>query len=109
MNYWSRITPPSTFASAALTFDDLVVDTFRQRMKLPALTDVARNQLMMPVRDGGFGLSSLIDVSPAYYCGLAQAFKSIRPLVSSLDVLTLDVPFVKSLSLSLNSSVSYFS
>jgi len=86
MNFWSRTTAPGIFASAARAFDDLVVDTFTKRMKLPTLTDVARSQLSLPVGAGGFGLSSLVVVSPAaWYSVLAQAFSSIRPLFDSLD------------------------
>jgi len=99
MNYWSRTTYPSTFISAARVFDALVVDTFTHRMILPALNDVARAQLSLPVRVGGFGLSSLVTVSPAaWYCSFAQAFKCIRPLIPSLDVLTANLAFVQSLT-----------
>ena len=106
MNFWSRTTAPSIFAPAARTFDDLVVDTFTKRMKLPALTDVARSQLSLPVGAGGFGLSSLVIVSPAaWYSALAQAFSSIRPFITSLDTLRNNIPFVKSLS----QCMTYFS
>ena len=72
MNYFSRTTPPSILVSAARDFDRLVVDTFCRRMALPAITDEARLQLQLPVRDGGFGLSSVQVMSPvAWYSALA--------------------------------------
>jgi hypothetical protein len=88
MNYWARTIAPSTFSAAAHAFDTLVVDTFCQRLNLPDLPDVARAQLELPVSVGGFGLTSLVLVSPAaWYCAFAQAFPTIRPLVESMDAL----------------------
>ena len=66
---------------------------------------MARSQLSLPVGAGGFGLSSLVIVSPAaWYSALAQSFSSIRPLIPSLNILTDDIPFVKSL----NQCITYF-
>src|SRR5690349_13646312 len=88
MNYWSRTTSPSTFAAAAAVFDRLVVDTFCSRLKLAPLSDVARSQLSLPVRFGGFGLLSVRIVShAAWFCAFASAFPSIRPLFTDLDSL----------------------
>ena len=100
MNYWSRITPPVVFQPAAETFDRLVVDTFCKRLKLPALTDVARSMLTLPVRVGGFGLTSLQNVNPvAWYCGFAHAFSLIRPsIVGPVPALSNDIPFISTLS-----------
>ena len=99
MNYWSRTTSPSTLASAARCFDQLVLDTFLQRNNLTSISDEARAQLSLPVRDGGFGLSSVALVSPAaWYSGFAQAFSTIRTLIPSLNDLPDNIPFVKSLS-----------
>lgn len=82
MNYLSRITHPTSFSEAAQAFDRLVKDTFCQRLKLPAFTDVAHAQLQLPVRLGGFGLSAAQIVSPiAWYCSFAQAYSSVAPLV----------------------------
>jgi hypothetical protein len=68
-------------------------------MALPAITDEARLQLQLPVREGGFGLSSVQAVSPsAWYSAFANSFNRIRPLFDTLDTLTPDIPFVKSLS-----------
>jgi len=95
MNYWSRITSPGNFPPAAEAFDKLMLDTFCMRMKLPPLTDEARTQVVLPVRVGGFGLSSMRIVSPAaWYCSFAHAFTRIRPLVPSLDTLTDDIACV---------------
>ena len=99
MNYFSRSTPPAILNSAAREFDRLVVDTFCRRMALPTLNDGARQQLVLPVRDGGFGLSSVQVVSAAaWYSAFANSFSRIRPLFNTLDTLTTDIPFVKSLS-----------
>ena len=63
----------------------MVVDTFSRKMALPALTDEARLQLALPVREGGFGLSSVEVVSPAaWYSALANSFNRIRPLIDTL-------------------------
>ena len=99
MNYWSRTTAPSTLAKAAQCFDQMVIDTFLQRNNLTSITDEARSQLSLPVRDGGFGLSSVVLVSPAgWYSGFAQAFPRIRTMIPSIDDLTVDIPFVQSLT-----------
>jgi hypothetical protein len=80
MNYFSRTTPPPILVSAARDFDRLVVDTFCRRMALPAITDEARLQLQLPVREGGFGLSSVQAVSPsAWYSAFANSFSRICP------------------------------
>ena len=98
MNYWSRVTIPSTFSDAAAAFDQMVVDTFCQRMKLPSLSDVALSQLRLPVRLGGFGLSQLSLVSSAaWYCAFANAFRLIFPLVPSWEDLSLNTPFVSAM------------
>ena len=82
MNYLARVTHPTSFAEAAQAFDRLVKDTFCQRLKLPAFTDVAHVQLELPVRLGGFGLSGAQIVSPvAWYCSFAQAYRSVSILV----------------------------
>jgi hypothetical protein len=102
MNYWSRTTHPGSFSLAARKFDQLVSDTFCQRLNLPALTDVAHAQLQLPVRLGGFGLASVQIVSPAsWYSSFAQSFTRIHSFVPSLDTLTdekVPVPFVTTLS-----------
>src|SRR5690606_27098072 len=99
MNYFSRATLPPILVPAAREFDRLVVDTFSRKMALPALTDEARLQLALPVREGGFGLSSVEVVSPAaWYSALANSFNCIRPLIDTLNTLTPSIPFVKYLS-----------
>ena len=106
MNYWARTIAPSTFSAAAHAFDTLVVDSFCQRLNLPDLPDVARAQLELPVSVGGFGLTSLVLVSPAaWYCAFAQAFPTIRPLIESMDALSDEIPFV----LTLSQCFTYFS
>jgi hypothetical protein len=56
-------------------------------------------QLVLPVREGGFGLSSVQVVSTAaWYSALANSFYCIRPLFDTLDTLAPSIPFVKYLS-----------
>ncbi len=99
MNYWTRTTSPSTLAPAAQLFDQMVQDTFLQRINLTAVSDAARVQLSLPVRDGGFGLSSVVQVSPAaWYSGFARAFSTIRTFAPPVDDVKNDIPFVKSLT-----------
>jgi hypothetical protein len=100
MNYFSRTTSPSTLFPAAKVFDDLVVDTFAQRVNLnDSISDEARHQLSLPVREGGFGLTSVALVSPAgWYSAFAQAFSRFRLLIPSLDDLVADLPFVQTLT-----------
>ena len=100
MNYWSRTTSPSTFAPAAQEFDKLVLETFLRRINLDAdITDEARNQLSLPVRDGGFGLTSVALVSPAaWYSAFAQAFSRFRKLLVDHNDLQDGIPFVQTLT-----------
>ena len=78
MNYWSRCMPPSVLAEAAQSFDTLVLDTARRIFRLGVLSESAKNQMIIPIRMGGFGLSSLRVVSPvAWLCSLSQAVMGI--------------------------------
>ena len=98
MNYWCRTTSPTSLLPAAKYFDQLVLDTFTQRLNLNSIPDVARYQLSMPVRDGGFGLTSMVIVSPAaWYSGFLQAFCKISPMIASVDDLKEEIPFVQTL------------
>ena len=78
----------------------MVLNTATSILKLPALSNEAQLQLTLPIRHGGFGLRSMDLVSPAaWWSALAQAFRFINLFLPSLDVLTDDVPFVRSQSL----------
>jgi len=99
MNYFSRVFPPEVFGPCAQDFDKEVFETFRAKLGLPSLNDVARQQLLLPVFLGGFGLRSMYDVSAvAWWSALAQYFHLISPLAPSPDSFLVDskVPFVKS-------------
>jgi len=97
MNYWSRVFAPDVFSAAAEVFDHLVLESFCLKLKLPALSRVATEQLSLPIGVGGFGLRSIQLCSPAaWWSALAQSFPRIRSLLPSLNILTPDIPFVKS-------------
>lgn len=100
MNYWCRTTSPIEMVPVGVKFDKLVIDTFCQRLQLPALTDEARSQLELPVRLGGFGLVSVVLVSPAaWYSALAQSFPRISPLFDTPDdFISSDLSLVKMIS-----------
>ena len=96
---WTRTTSSSTLFPAAQYFDQLVIETFLRRINLDAsISDEARYQLSLPVRDGGFGLTSVTLVSPAgWYSAFAQALPKIRPLIPSINDLDGDTAFVQTL------------
>jgi len=78
MNYWSRATPPHAFAPVADRFDAMVEDVVRKLFKLGSLGESARNQMILPIRLGGFGLTKLKLVSPvAWLCSFGLASKSL--------------------------------
>ena len=78
MNYWSRSLPPVVLSDAAKSFDALVLDAARRIFRLGPLSASVVNQLIIPIRMGGFGLSSLQVVSPvAWLCSLGQAAKVV--------------------------------
>lgn len=99
MNYWTRTTSPTALLAAAQCFDQLVTDTFIRRNNLDAsMSDEARFQLSLPIREGGFGLSSVVQVSPAgWYSAFAHAFSTFRTLIPSVEDLKADIPFVQTL------------
>src|SRR5690349_19876846 len=75
MNYLTRTMRPDVLRSAAEQFDRSVLDTARNKLRLPdSSTDEAKLSLTLPIREGGFGLRSMTRVSPAaYWSALAQA------------------------------------
>ena len=95
----ARTTAPSTPFPAAQCFDQLVTETFLHRINLDAsISDEARYQLSLPVRDGGFGLTSVVLVSPAgWYSAFAQAFPTIRTLIPDVNDLDGATGFVQTL------------
>jgi hypothetical protein len=97
MNYWTRVAFPETLSRAVSAFDKMVLATATTILKLPPLSIEAKLQLTLPIRHGGFGLRSMALTSPAaWWSALAQAFRFINRLIPSPDILTDDVPFVKS-------------
>lgn len=82
MNYWSRSLPPGVFASAAAFFDGKVREIACRLFSLKSISDVAYNQLVLPIRDGGFGLTSLRLISPfAWVSALAQVSATLARCV----------------------------
>jgi hypothetical protein len=99
MNYWSRVISPTSFHSTALAFDKLLLDTATSILGLPALSTVAQLQLSLPIRHGGFGLRSMMLVSPAaWWSSLAQAYRFISPLLPSPSSPSMNFSFVISQS-----------
>ena len=84
MNYWSRAVSPQAFAATADRFDAMVKDTARLIFKLGPIGESVTNQMILPIRLGGLGLTSLAVVSPiAWLCSLGQAsasFFSVLPV-----------------------------
>ena len=75
MIYWSRVFAPEVFSSTSRSFDQSVLDAFSTKLLLPPLDDAAREQISLPVYLGGFGLRSLVKVSPiAWWSALAQYY-----------------------------------
>ena len=79
--YWMRTTPPTASGDLAETFDELVMETASTILSIPTLDTMARKQLCLPVKKGGFGLRSMVQCADAAWTsGLAQAIQYCAPL-----------------------------
>jgi hypothetical protein len=72
MNYLTRTVRPSALVSAARHFDNAVRETALLKLKLNTLPDVeqqsdAYNQLTLPIRLGGSGLTVMSDIMHTAY------------------------------------------
>jgi len=82
MNYWSRAVPPEALAAAANMFDAMVFSVAQQIFKLGPTNETVKNQMILPVRFGGLGLTSLKLISPiAWLCSLGQAASTLTMLL----------------------------
>jgi len=78
MNFWTRVFPPSVVAPTAGQFDQMVIDTATYKLQLSSLEGEAKKLFHLPIRLGGLGIRSMLQVSPiAYFSALAQASYTI--------------------------------
>jgi len=98
LNYLSRVLAPEILHSGAVEFDRLVLASAASKLRIPfPLNNGATLTLQLPIREGGFGLRSMVRTSPAaWWCGLTQAapWLTTKPKVATFD---LSVPFIASL------------
>ena len=57
--YWMRTSPPASTGVLAENFDDLVMQAALTILDIPTASTLARYQLRLPVKMGGFGLRSM--------------------------------------------------
>ena len=77
VNYWMRTTPPTASYKLAEEFDKLVLQTASSILALPSpLSTVAKHQLNLPVKKGGFGLRSMMQLADvAWISAMGQAIQ----------------------------------
>jgi hypothetical protein len=83
VGYLTRVIRPSILAPHAKNFDQLVLDSVQRKFALPTpLPNAAKLTLSLPIKAGGFGLTSAAAVSiPAYFCALSEASEAILDLL----------------------------
>ena len=59
VQYWMRTSPPASTGVLAENFDDLVMQAALTILDIPTASTLARYQLRLPVKMGGFGLRSM--------------------------------------------------
>ena len=83
MDYTIRTVPSDITRAAAHAFDERVLRTFQTRTGI-AVSDVAKQQLHLPIRNGGIGLRCVATAcAPAYASSLALAAQDIAPLLAA--------------------------
>ena len=76
MNYLSRLVRPSQLKSSASWFDKQILAVVQMRLNA-SLDDKVLTQLSLPLRHGGFGFSSIQELSPiAWTASLIQYLTS---------------------------------
>ena len=77
VNYWMRTTPPTASYKLAEEFDKLVLQTASNILALPSpLSTAAKHQLNLPVKKGGFGLRSMMQLADvAWISAMGQAIQ----------------------------------
>ena len=85
LTFLSRVLPPDILRPAAVWFEDQVCLVSQRLFGFGSspLSPSVRRQIALPIRLGGFGLRSVLSLSPlAFYASLASAL----PFFSSLDL-----------------------
>ncbi len=87
VNHLVHTLPPSQIADAMAWFDAKVIETARTLLDLPEpLSCLSSLLLNMPIREAGFGLRSMVEVSPAAYFGsLALAAPLVVNMLSTSE------------------------
>lgn len=109
VQYWMRTSPPASTGVLAEQFDDLIMQAALVILDIPTSSTMARYQLRLPVKMGGFGLRSMAELADgAWVAALAQAaqycadlFRDVRqmseatrsPLEESLERINAKVGF----------------
>lgn len=74
VQFWMRTTPPASSIKLAESFDDQLMQAASTILAIPTDSTVARHQLSLPVKLGGFGLRSMRQLAhAAYVSAMAQA------------------------------------
>ena len=72
--YWMRTSPPASAGVLVENFDDLVMQAALTILDIPTASTLARYQLRLPVKMGGFGLRPMAELADgAWVAALAQA------------------------------------
>ena len=67
LNYLARSVPQATFQSAAQIHDDMTRNTFLNILGVSSLSEDTWNQASLPIKMGGFGLTSTMRIAPAAF------------------------------------------
>jgi hypothetical protein len=75
LNYLLRCSPPVCIAQQAAAFDDTVMETTCSKLELRSdeRTPAIKQRLRLRLKDGGFGLTSAVQTSPAAYIASVAA------------------------------------
>ena len=89
MNYLARCIPPTCLTPIATAFDETVVDTAYSKLDIAKYerTEETLRCLRTPLKLGGFGLTSVVESSPAAYiaslAALAVSTAQLPPLTTT--------------------------
>ena len=87
MNYLTRTVRPSALVNAATHFDNAVRETALLKLKLNTLSNTeqqleAYNQLTLPIKLGGSGLTVMSDIMHTAYISSVSATRQSSPMPS---------------------------
>ena len=86
LTHLARTLPPSLLAPAANMHDSLTKSSFCALIGLQAITEEQWLQCTLPICRGGFGLSSVLDLSPpAFVAGWAHTMSQLHARLSSAE------------------------